>query len=57
MGLEFLLPHGCQERLKRVGDWEILPKTLERLARGRYSIDGEGRTYLDEELLGNPEAP
>ena len=46
-----------QERLKRVGDWEILPKTLEWLARGRYSIDHKGRTYLDEELLRNPEAP
>ncbi len=46
-----------QERLKRVGDWEILPKTLEWLARGRYSVDEEGRTYLDEEWLRNPEAP
>jgi len=46
-----------QERLKGVGDWEILPKTLEWLARGRYSIDEEGRTYLDEQRLRNPEAP
>jgi len=46
-----------QERLKRIGDWEILPKTLEWLARGRYSIDGEGRAYLDEVPLKNPEAP
>jgi folate-dependent phosphoribosylglycinamide formyltransferase PurN len=46
-----------QERLKRVGDWEILPTTLERLARGRYSVDDEGRTYLDGERLVNPEAP
>ena len=46
-----------QERLKRIGDWEILPKTLEWLSRGRYSIDGEGRAYLDEEPLRDPEAP
>lgn len=46
-----------QERLKRTGDWEILPKTLEWLARGRYSLDEEGRVYLDEEPFRNPEAP
>lgn len=46
-----------QERLKQIGDWEILPKTLEWLARGRYSFDEEGRAYLDEEPLGNLEAP
>jgi folate-dependent phosphoribosylglycinamide formyltransferase PurN len=46
-----------QERLKRAGDWEILPKTVERLARGRYSLDEKGRVYLDEEPLRNPEAP
>jgi folate-dependent phosphoribosylglycinamide formyltransferase PurN len=46
-----------QERLKRVGDWEILPTTLERLARGRYSIDEQGHTYLDGERLRNPGAP
>jgi phosphoribosylglycinamide formyltransferase-1 len=46
-----------QERLKRLGDWEILPKTLEWLARGRYCVDEEGRTYLDEKRLSNPEAP
>ena len=46
-----------QERLKRKGDWEILPKTLERMALGRYSLDEEGRTYLDQEPLRNPEAP
>lgn len=46
-----------QERLKRIGDWEILPKTLEWLARGRYSVDEKGRAYLDEEPIRSPEAP
>lgn len=44
-----------QERLKQIGDWEILPKTLEWLARGRYSINEDGKTYLDEAPLSNPE--
>jgi folate-dependent phosphoribosylglycinamide formyltransferase PurN len=44
-----------QERLKRKGDWEILPKTLAWLARGRYSLDAKGRVYVDEEPFTNPE--
>lgn len=46
-----------QERLKRIGDWRILPKTLEWLARGRYSLDEGGRTCLDGEPLRNAEIP
>lgn len=46
-----------QERLKRVGDWAILPKTLERLALGRYSLDEEGGVFLDREPLRDPEVP
>jgi folate-dependent phosphoribosylglycinamide formyltransferase PurN len=46
-----------QERLKRAGDWVILPETIERLARGRYSLDETGCVYLDGEPLRNPEAP
>ncbi len=46
-----------QERLKQVGDWSILPKTLERLARGRYSVDEHGRAYLDGEPVEGPEPP
>ncbi len=38
-----------QERLKRVGDWKILPETVDRLARGRYSVDEQGKAYLDGE--------
>ena len=46
-----------QERLKRVGDWEILPKTLEWLAQGRYCLDEKGRTCLDGKPLTNPACP
>jgi folate-dependent phosphoribosylglycinamide formyltransferase PurN len=46
-----------QERLKKTGDWKILPKTLEWLARGRYSSDREGRICLDGEPRWNPEHP
>ena len=46
-----------QDRLKRIGDWRILPTTLEWLARGRYSVDEEGQVYLDAQPLRNPEHP
>jgi folate-dependent phosphoribosylglycinamide formyltransferase PurN len=46
-----------QERLKQIGDWVILPKTLEWLARGRYALDEQGQTYLDEQPYRNLEAP
>ncbi len=36
-----------QERLKRHGDWVILPRTLEWLARGRFGLDEAGRLCLD----------
>ena len=40
-----------QERLKEAGDWVILPKTLERLARGRYEQDRHHQIYLDGQVL------
>ncbi len=46
-----------QERLKRTGDWKILPKTLEWLARGRYAVGEKGRVYLDGAPFENPEVP
>ena len=46
-----------QERLKEIGDWRILPKTLEWLAQGRYGLDEQGRVFLDGEPLRNPEIP
>ncbi len=44
-----------QEQLKQIGDWVILPKTLERLALGRNALDQNGQVYLDGELLLTPE--
>lgn len=36
-----------QDRLKEAGDWVIFPKTLEHLARGRYSQDEQGNLFFD----------
>ena len=36
-----------QQRLKREGDWVVLPETLERLALGRYARDTAGGVYMD----------
>ncbi len=36
-----------QDRLKRAGDWIVLPATLERLSLGRYAADETGRVFLD----------
>jgi folate-dependent phosphoribosylglycinamide formyltransferase PurN len=36
-----------QERLKAVGDWKIFPKTIEFIARGRFSLDSDKRVYFD----------
>lgn len=46
-----------QNRLKEAGDWVILPKTLEWMALGRYSLDENRRVFLDGKLLENPEVP
>jgi len=43
-----------QERLKREGDWRVLPQTLERLSRGRYATDPAGRVYLDGRPVEEP---
>jgi folate-dependent phosphoribosylglycinamide formyltransferase PurN len=40
-----------QNRLKEVGDWKILPTTIEMIARGRFSLDEEDRVYVDGELV------
>ncbi|EFK09301.1 formyl transferase [delta proteobacterium NaphS2] len=36
-----------QERLKEVGDWKIFPRTIELIARGRFSFDPGKGVYLD----------
>lgn len=39
-----------QERLKKVGDWTIFPRTIEMIAEGRFAFDEKNRVYVD----GNP---
>jgi len=36
-----------QARLKEIGDWKILPLTLEMIARGRFSLDEHNTVYFD----------
>ncbi|MBW1773081.1 MAG: formyl transferase [Deltaproteobacteria bacterium] len=36
-----------QERLKKIGDWNIFPRTFELIARGRFALDEKNRVYLD----------
>ncbi len=38
-----------QSRLKRIGDWKIFPLTVEMIARGRFSLDGDNNVYVDGE--------
>ena len=39
--------HEHQERLKQIGDWVIFPKTIEMIARGRFSLDDQGQVSVD----------
>lgn len=36
-----------QDKLKEVGDWQILPLTLHWVAEGRFSVDESNNIYLD----------
>jgi len=36
-----------QQDLKRIGDWEIFPRTIELIARGRFALDEHDRVYMD----------
>lgn len=36
-----------QERLKKDGDWQIFPRTIELISRGKFALDGENRIYFD----------
>lgn len=42
-----------QSRLKKVGDWETLPKTIEMIAEGRYGNDEQRNVYVDGILMLN----
>jgi folate-dependent phosphoribosylglycinamide formyltransferase PurN len=39
-----------QDKLKKEGDWMIVPKTVEYLADGRYGYDCQGKIYFDGKL-------
>jgi folate-dependent phosphoribosylglycinamide formyltransferase PurN len=36
-----------QERLKKAGDWVIMPMTIQYIAEGRYAADKDGNLYFD----------
>ncbi len=36
-----------QDRLKKVGDWEIFPLTILMIAQGRFGLDEQGTVYVD----------
>ena len=40
-----------QEQLKESGDWKIFPRTIELIARGRFSFDSQGQIHLDGGLV------
>ncbi len=42
-----------QGQLKKVGDWNIFPQTLDAIARGRYERDEEGALYFDGDRIPN----
>jgi phosphoribosylglycinamide formyltransferase 1 len=42
-----------QKRLKKVGDWEIFPHTIEMIARGRFGLDKENCVYVDGKPVPN----
>jgi phosphoribosylglycinamide formyltransferase-1 len=42
-----------QERLKKVGDWKIFPRTIVMIAEGRFAFDANNRVYVDGHLVEN----
>lgn len=42
-----------QSKLKKVGDWEIFPLTIQWIAEGRFGIDENKNVYLDGKLVEN----
>jgi folate-dependent phosphoribosylglycinamide formyltransferase PurN len=36
-----------QDRLKKIGDWKIFPRTIEMIAQGRFALDERNRVYVD----------
>ena len=42
-----------QERLKKIGDWKIFPRTVELVARGRFALDENNNVYIDGKPVPN----
>jgi hypothetical protein len=42
-----------QALLKEIGDWKILPLTVEMIAKGRFSLDERNNVYFDEKPVPN----
>lgn len=40
-----------QNRLKEFGDWAILPRAIEMIARGRFGIDKKGNVFVDGRIV------
>ncbi len=36
-----------QQKLKEIGDWQIFPRTVEMIARGRFALDEDKRVHVD----------
>ena len=36
-----------QEQLKKIGDWEIFPRTIEMIAEGRFALNADYDVYVD----------
>jgi folate-dependent phosphoribosylglycinamide formyltransferase PurN len=36
-----------QQRLKETGDWDIFPRTIEMIAKGRFALDESNNVYAD----------
>lgn len=53
LGLANAIAKEHQNELKRVGDWSILPLTLELLARGAFGRDEKSRLCLNGEPIPN----
>ena len=42
-----------QNKLKKVGDWEIFPLTIQWIAEGRFGMDEKRNIYFDGKLIKN----
>jgi folate-dependent phosphoribosylglycinamide formyltransferase PurN len=40
-----------QEKLKKIGDWKIFPRTIELIARGHFALDQENLVHFDGQAV------